>query len=100
PGQSKVVTQRKEPDTIHILSGVYEGKSTGAPIALVIYNQDQRSKNYDDLIDVFRPGHADYTFYKKYGHRDHRGGGRSSGRETATRVAAGAIAKHLLEQRG
>lgn len=100
PGQSKVVTQRKEPDQITILSGVYEGKSTGAPIALVIYNQDQRSKNYDDLIDVFRPGHADYTFYKKYGHRDHRGGGRSSGRETATRVAAGAIAKHLLEQRG
>jgi chorismate synthase len=100
PGQSKVVTQRKEPDRIHILSGVYEGKSTGAPVALVIYNEDQRSKNYDDLVNLFRPGHADYTFYKKYGHRDHRGGGRSSGRETATRVAAGAIAKNLLEQRG
>jgi chorismate synthase len=100
PGQSKVVTQRKEPDQIHILSGVYEGKTTGAPIALVIYNEDQRSKSYDNLVDVFRPGHADFTFYRKYGHRDHRGGGRSSGRETATRVVAGATAKHILEQRG
>ncbi len=100
PGQSKVVTQRKEPDEVTILSGIYDGKTTGAPIAMVIYNQDQDSKKYDEIKDVFRPGHADFTFYRKYGFRDHRGGGRSSGRETATRVAAGAIAMELLRQRG
>ncbi|HNR36967.1 MAG TPA: chorismate synthase, partial [Candidatus Hydrogenedentes bacterium] len=100
PGQSKVVTYRKESDTVHILSGVFEGKTTGAPIAMIIYNQDQRSENYDDLKDVFRPGHADFTFYRKYGLRDHRGGGRSSGRETACRVAGGAVAKELLARRG
>ncbi len=100
PGQSKVVTQRKEPDEVHILSGVFEGKTTGAPIAMVIYNQDQRSKNYDDIKDVFRPGHGDFTFYTKYGHRDYRGGGRQSARETAGRVAAGAVPMHLLMQKG
>lgn len=100
PGQSKVVTQRKEPDEVHILSGVFEGKTTGAPIAMVIYNQDQRSKNYDDIKDVFRPGHGDFTFYIKYGHRDYRGGGRQSARETAGRVAAGAVPMHLLQQKG
>lgn len=100
PGQSKVVTQRREADQVEILSGVYENKTTGAPIALIIYNQDQRSKNYDDLKDVFRPGHGDFTFYRKYGHRDHRGGGRQSGRETACRVAAGAFAKTVLERLG
>lgn len=100
PGQSKVVTQRKEPDEVHILSGVFEGRTTGAPIAMVIYNQDQRSKNYDDIKDVFRPGHGDFTFYVKYGHRDYRGGGRQSARETAGRVAAGAVPMHLLSQKG
>lgn len=100
PGQSKLVTARKESDTVHILSGVFEGKTTGAPIAMIIYNEDQRSRNYDDLIDLFRPGHADFTFYRKYGIRDHRGGGRSSGRETACRVAAGAVAKEILAKRG
>ncbi|HQL96003.1 MAG TPA: chorismate synthase, partial [Candidatus Hydrogenedentes bacterium] len=85
PGQSKVVTQRRESDRVHILSGVYEGKTTGAPIAMVIYNEDQRSMNYDNLKDLFRPGHGDFTFYSKYGLRDHRGGGRQSGRETACR---------------
>ncbi len=100
PGQSKLVTARKESDTVHILSGVFEGKTTGAPIAMIIYNEDQRSRNYDDLIDLFRPGHADFTFYRKYGIRDHRGGGRSSGRETACRVAAGAVAKEILARRG
>lgn len=100
PGQSAVVTRRKESDTIHILSGVFEGKSTGAPIAMVIYNEDQKSHNYDAIKDLFRPGHADWTFYKKYGLRDHRGGGRSSGRETACRVACGAIAREILAARG
>lgn len=100
PGQSKVVTQRKEPDVVSILSGIFEGKTTGAPIALVIYNKDQDSRKYEEIKDLFRPGHADFTFYKKYGHRDYRGGGRSSGRETATRVAAGAVAKEILRQRG
>ena len=100
PGQSKVVTQRKEPDTVEILSGVFEGKTTGAPIAMVIYNQDQRSKNYDNVKDVFRPGHGDFTFYKKYGFRDYRGGGRQSGRETACRVAAGAVPMKLLKEKG
>lgn len=100
PGQSKVVTQRREADAVEVLSGVYEGKTTGAPIAMVIYNQDQRSKNYDDLKELFRPGHGDFTFYKKYGFRDHRGGGRQSGRETACRVAAGAFARNVLERLG
>lgn len=100
PGQSKLVTRRKESDTVHILSGVFEGKTTGAPIALIIYNEDQRSKNYDEIKDLFRPGHADFTFYRKYGIRDYRGGGRSSGRETATRVACGAVAKQILRDRG
>lgn len=100
PGQSKVVTQRKEPDKVHVLSGIFEGKTTGAPIALVIYNEDADPKKYDEIKDMFRPGHADFTFYKKYGFRDHRGGGRSSGRETATRVAAGAIAMEVLRRRG
>lgn len=100
PGQSKVTTQRKEPDEVHIVSGVFEGLTTGAPIALIVYNQDQDSKKYDEIKHLFRPGHADYTFYRKYGWRDHRGGGRSSGRETATRVAAGAVAMEILRQRG
>lgn len=100
PGQSKVVTQRREADRVHLLSGVYEGKTTGAPIAMVIYNEDQRSMNYDTLKDLFRPGHGDFTFYSKYGHRDHRGGGRQSGRETACRVAAGAVARKILEAEG
>lgn len=98
PGQSKITTQRKEDDTFKILSGVFEGKSTGAPIALVIENSDQRSKDYSHLENTFRPSHADYTYEVKYGLRDHRGGGRSSARETAARVAAGAIAKMLLKK--
>ncbi|HOV60293.1 MAG TPA: chorismate synthase [Candidatus Hydrogenedentes bacterium] len=100
PGQSKVVTQRRESDTVRILSGIYEGKTTGAPIAMVIFNEDQRSRNYDNLKDLFRPGHGDFTFYAKYGHRDHRGGGRQSGRETACRVAAGAVAMKMLRAMG
>lgn len=98
PGQSKITTQRKEADTFKILSGVFEGKTTGAPIALVIENQDQRSKDYSHLENTFRPSHADYTYETKYGFRDYRGGGRSSARETAARVAAGAIAKLLLRK--
>lgn len=98
PGQSKITTQRKEDDTFKILSGVFEGKSTGMPIALVIENSDQRSKDYSHIENTFRPSHADYTYQVKYGHRDHRGGGRSSARETAARVAAGAIAKTLLKK--
>jgi chorismate synthase len=98
PGSSKFVTQRQEPDTVRILSGVFEGKTTGTPIALVIDNVDQRSKDYSDIKDLFRPGHADYTYFKKYGLRDYRGGGRSSARETAMRVAAGAIARKILKQ--
>ncbi len=98
PGSSKYVTQRQEPDTVRILSGVFEGKTTGTPIALVIDNVDQRSKDYSDIKDLFRPGHADYTYFKKYGLRDYRGGGRSSARETAMRVAAGAIARKILLQ--
>ncbi|MGB1311470.1 MAG: chorismate synthase, partial [Leucothrix sp.] len=91
----------REPDAVQILSGVFEGKTTGAPIALVIHNVDQRSKDYSNILDRFRPGHADYTYYKKYGFRDYRGGGRSSARETAVRVAAGSIAKkYLLERCG
>lgn len=98
PGQSKITTQRKEDDTFKILSGVFEGKSTGTPIALVIENQDQRSKDYSHIAETFRPSHADYTYEAKYGNRDYRGGGRSSARETAARVAAGAIAKLLLKK--
>ncbi len=100
PGQSSVTTPRKESDTVEILSGVFEDKTTGAPIALLIRNADQRSKDYSNIKDVFRPGHADMTFQKKYGIRDYRGGGRSSGRETACRVAAGAIAKKVLASKG
>ena len=98
PGQSKITTQRKEEDTFKILSGVFEGKSTGTPIAIVIENQDQRSKDYGHIENTFRPSHADFTYQEKYGIRDHRGGGRSSARETAARVAAGAIAKLLLKE--
>jgi chorismate synthase len=98
PGQSKITTQRKEDDTFKILSGVFEGKTTGAPIAIVIENQDQRSKDYSHIENTFRPSHADFTYQEKYGIRDHRGGGRSSARETAARVAAGAIAKLLLRK--
>jgi chorismate synthase len=99
PGTSRHTTQRREPDQVHILSGVFEGKTTGTPIALIIHNVDQRSKDYTDIMDRFRPGHADYTYYKKYGFRDYRGGGRSSARETAMRVAAGAIAKKYLQEK-
>ncbi|WP_342328588.1 chorismate synthase [Pedobacter sp. FW305-3-2-15-E-R2A2] len=100
PGQSKITTQRKESDTVQILSGTFEGKSTGTPIAMLIPNEDQRSKDYSHNTDVYRPSHADYTYDAKYGIRDHRGGGRSSARETAARVAAGAIAKLLLRHHG
>jgi len=100
PGQSRITTQRKEEDTFKILSGVFEGKSTGTPIAMVIENQDQRSKDYSHIAETFRPSHADYTYDAKYGNRDYRGGGRSSARETAARVAAGAIAKMLLKNVG
>jgi chorismate synthase len=99
PGTSRHTTQRREPDQVQILSGVFEGKTTGTPIALIIHNVDQRSKDYTDIMDRFRPGHADYTYYKKYGFRDYRGGGRSSARETAMRVAAGAIAKKYLQEK-
>lgn len=100
PGQSKITTQRKEDDIFKILSGVFECQSTGAPIALVIENQDQRSKDYSHIQNTFRPSHADFTYESKYGVRDYRGGGRSSARETAARVAAGAIAKLLLKKSG
>ena len=96
PGQSRHTTQRDESDTVRILSGVFEGKTTGTPIALLIENEDQKSKDYSKIKDKFRPGHADYTYQKKYGIRDYRGGGRSSARETAMRVAAGAIARKIL----
>ncbi|MEM7135561.1 MAG: chorismate synthase [Myxococcota bacterium] len=96
PGQSKIVTQRKEPDAPEILSGVFEGETTGTPIAVLVRNQDQRSRDYTKIKDVYRPGHADYTFDAKFGRRDYRGGGRSSARETVARVAAGAVAKKLL----
>lgn len=96
PGQSKFTTQRKEPDQVQILSGVFEGQTTGTPIGLLIENKDQKSKDYGDIKDKFRPGHADYTYNEKYGIRDYRGGGRSSARETAMRVAAGAIARKIL----
>jgi|TARA_B110000259_G_scaffold41282_1_gene47381 chorismate synthase len=98
PGTSKFVTQRNEPDKVKILSGIFEGKTTGTPIALLIENQDQKSKDYSDIKDKFRPSHADYTYFKKYGIRDYRGGGRSSARETAVRVAAGAVAKKFLKK--
>ena len=99
PGTSRHVTQRNEADQVEILSGVFEGKTTGAPIGLLIRNTDQRSQDYSKIMDTFRPGHADYTYTQKYGIRDYRGGGRSSARETAVRVAAGAIAKKWLKQR-
>ena len=99
PGQSKFTTQRKEDDKVRILSGVFNGKSTGTPISLIIYNQDMRSRDYETIKNKFRPGHADYTYFKKYGIRDYRGGGRSSARETASRVAAGAVAKKVLENK-
>ena len=98
PGQSKYTSQRREEDKVEILSGVFEGVTTGAPIALVIKNTDQRSRDYNDIKDLFRPGHADFTYHHKYGHRDYRGGGRSSARETAARVAAGAIARLYLQR--
>ncbi|RXF00294.1 chorismate synthase [Pseudoalteromonas sp. PS5] len=98
PGQSRYTTQRREGDEIKILSGVFEGKTTGTSIGLLIENTDQRSKDYSNIKDLFRPGHGDYTYWHKYGHRDYRGGGRSSARETAIRVAAGAIAKKYLKQ--
>jgi len=99
PGTSRHTTQRREDDRVRILSGVFEGKTTGTPIALLIENTDQRSKDYSDIAQTFRPGHADYTYQQKYGIRDYRGGGRSSARETAARVAAGAIAKKWLKER-
>ncbi|MCB0589050.1 MAG: chorismate synthase [Phaeodactylibacter sp.] len=100
PGQSSIVTQRKEADRMEILSGVFDGKATGTPIAMVIFNADARSRDYGHIADKFRPSHADFTYHAKYGLRDYRGGGRSSARETAARVAAGAIAKLLLRQSG
>ena len=99
PGKSRHTTQRREADEVQILSGVFEGRTTGAPIGLLIHNTDQRSKDYSRIMDRFRPGHADYTYQQKYGLRDYRGGGRSSARETAMRVAAGAIAKKYLRER-
>jgi chorismate synthase len=96
PGQSRFTTQRREPDTVEILSGVFEGRTTGAPIGLLIRNQDVRSKDYEEIKDLFRPGHADFSYFQKYGVRDWRGGGRASARETAMRVAAGAIARKVL----
>ncbi len=99
PGTSRHTTQRREADEVQILSGVFEGKTTGTPIALIIHNTDQRSKDYSEIMDRFRPGHADYTYQQKYGVRDYRGGGRSSARETAMRVAAGGIAKKYLAER-
>jgi chorismate synthase len=98
PGQSKFTTQRQEKDEVKIFSGVFEGKTTGTPISLIIFNQDQKSDDYGDIKDKFRPSHADYTYFKKYGIRDYRGGGRSSARETAMRVAAGAVARKILER--
>jgi chorismate synthase len=100
PGQSAIVTQRKESDIVELLSGIFEGKTTGTSIGFVIRNADQKSKDYDHIKDVYRPSHADYTYDRKYGNRDYRGGGRSSARETACRVVAGAIAKQILEQLG
>ena len=99
PGQSKYTTQRKEDDRVHILSGIFEGKTTGTPISMIIYNKDMRSRDYETIKNKFRPGHADFTYYQKYGIRDYRGGGRQSARETASRVAAGAIAKIVLKNK-
>ncbi|MFL2510442.1 MAG: chorismate synthase [Alphaproteobacteria bacterium] len=99
PGQSKFTTQRKESDQVEILSGIFEGKTTGHPISLLINNEDQKTKDYSDIKDTFRPGHADYTYWSKYGIRDYRGGGRSSARETAMRVAAGAIARKVIKNK-
>ena len=98
PGKNRFSTQRKESDTPEVLSGVFEGKTTGTPIAIVIFNKDQKSKDYSNIKDIFRPGHADFTYFFKYGIRDYRGGGRSSARETAARVAAGAVAKMILKE--
>jgi len=100
PGQTKASSPRKEGDRVEILSGVFEGKTTGTPISLIIWNRDAKSKDYDALRNVFRPGHGDYTYVQKYGIRDHRGGGRASGRETAARVAAGAVARKVLAREG
>lgn len=100
PGQSRYSTPRKEEDTVEILSGVFEGKTTGTPISLLVFNQNQKSTDYSDIANYYRPGHADYTFDEKYGFRDYRGGGRSSGRETIGRVAAGAVAAKILKQLG
>jgi chorismate synthase len=100
PGQSSVTTPRAEPDTVQIRSGVFEGKTTGTPILMILFNKDARPAAYDPIKDIFRPGHADYTYLKKYGIRDYHGSGRASGRETAGRVAAGAIARKLLARRG
>jgi chorismate synthase len=100
PGTSRLVSQRKEQDCVEILSGIFEGKTTGSPVALLIRNHDAQPKDYNTLKNIFRPGHADFTWWKKYGLRDWRGGGRASGRETVSRVAAGAIAKKILEEKG
>lgn len=100
PGQSEVTTPREEPDTVQILSGVFEGRATGTPILMLLHNKDARSGAYEPIKDLFRPGHADYTYWKKYGLRDYRGSGRASGRETAGRVAGGAVARKLLARRG
>ena len=100
PGQSSIVTQRKESDVVQFMSGLFDGKTTGTPIGFIVQNDDQKSKDYDHIKDVYRPSHADYTYDKKYGNRDYRGGGRSSARETACRVVAGAIAKQILETIG
>lgn len=100
PGQSKFATPRKEDDTVEILSGVFEGKTTGTPISMLVRNTSQRSRDYSEIASYYRPGHADYTFDEKYGFRDYRGGGRSSGRETIGRVAAGAVASKLLATLG
>lgn len=100
PGQSKITTQRKEPDRLEFLSGIFEGRTQGTPIAFAVWNKDQHSNDYNDLKNVYRPSHADYTYTKKYGTRDHRGGGRSSARETVARVVAGGIAKQLLAKHG
>jgi len=100
PGQSNLVTQRKEEDQVEFHSGIFEGKTTGTPIHFSILNKDQRSRDYNNIKDIFRPSHADFTYEMKYGHRDYRGGGRSSARETACRVVAGALAKQLLLSQG
>ena len=99
PGKSKFTSQRKESDKVEILSGIFQGKTTGTPISMIIYNEDAKSRDYETIKDKFRPGHADYTYFKKYGIRDYRGGGRQSARETASRVAAGAIAKKVLQNK-